>query len=364
MKEYQNPEVLNNLYWNGRLSQRAIARKFGVSQKTIKNWMKKFNIPSRHYNRLDITKELLEKLYLKKKIPMPRIAKMLSTTYDTIWHKMRAYSIKIRSMSEAKMKYPKHPFSGSSNEKAYILGLRTGDIYANRDCKQITAVTGTTHPAQLKMFRKVFEKYSFVNSFIVRLKDGRKAWRIYCRLDESFCFLLEKPEKIPEWILDNSNYFYAYLAGYADCEACWYLYKQKDSKYLKIRFQIVSGDKIILRQLTQKLQKFGFKPRFRLAQKKGYKRNLGKYNKDMYCLNLHYQKDIIKLAEILIKFSLHQEKIWKMSFILKNQNRKWEEVKNKIEKFRAYVKENNLNNSIKQLPYRQHAMTNEDVYSP
>lgn len=357
LKEYKNSEILKKLYWNERLSQRAIARKFGVSQKSIKCWMKKFNIPSRHFDRPDITKEVLKKLYLDRKISMPKIGKILNTNYDTIWRKIRKYGIKVRSMSEAKMKYPKLPFSGDLKEKAYMLGLRTGDIHANRDYKQITAVTGTTHPAQLQMFKKVFDRYSFVNYFIVKLKDGRKAWRIYCRLDNSFSFILNKPFKIPKWILDNKNYFYAFFAGYSDCEACWNIYMQKDSKKARARFQITSGDKIILKQIKQKLQNLKFKPILRLAQKKGYHGGLGRYNKDMYCLNLHYQKDIVKIANILIRFSLHQEKIWKMNFILENQNKNWEEIKDRIEKFRTYVKETNLNSvDAKQLPYHQHAM--------
>jgi DNA-binding transcriptional regulator YiaG len=356
MKDYQNPEVLKKLYWKERLSQREIARKFGVSQRTINHWMKKFNIPRRYFNRPDITKEVLEELYLKKKLSMPKIAKMLHTTYDTIWKKMRKYGIKVRTMSEAKMKYPKKPFSGDLTEKAYMLGLRAGDISADRAGKQITVVTATTHQAQLEMFRNVFEKYSFVNSFITTMKDGRKAWRIYCRLDNSFEFLLYKPNEIPKWILDDKNYFYAFLAGYADCEACWNIWKLKDCKKARTRFQITSGDKIILEQITNKLKEYHFKPRLRLAHKKGYRKTYGKYNKDMYCLNLHYQKEIRRLVKILLKFSKHAEKIWKMRFILEKQNKNWEDVKYKINEFKQQIKETNLNKSPKLQPqFRPHA---------
>jgi predicted DNA-binding protein YlxM (UPF0122 family) len=84
-------ERLKELYWDRGLSQRKIAKLFGVSQKTIHNWMKRFNIPRRQFNRPDITKELLEDLYLNKKLSMPQIAKKLNSTYDTkkdekIWY--------------------------------------------------------------------------------------------------------------------------------------------------------------------------------------------------------------------------------------------------------------------------------------
>lgn len=246
-------------------------------------------------------------------------------------------------MPEAKMKYHKSPFSGNLIEKAYMLGLRAGDISATKACKQITINTATTHLAQLHMFKCTFEKYSKVNLYKVSIKiDGRKAWNIYCRLDSSFKFLLKKPDKIPNWVLENERYFYSFLAGYSDCEACWYLHKQKESKNLKSRFQITSGDVIILSQINSKLLELGLRPRFRLADKKGRENSFGKYNKDMYCLNVNFQEDIQKLATILLSFSLHQEKIWKMKFILENTNKSWEGVKDEIDRFKLNVERSTL----------------------
>lgn len=339
-------EELIEFYCKKKLSQRSVAKKFGVSQKTIKNRMKRFGISSRCFTRSDITKKLLEELYYKKKFSMPKIAKILNTTYDTIWHKVRKYDIKVRSMSEAKMKYPKLPFSENLKEKAYMLGLRTGDISANKACKQITVVTATTHQAQLKMFRKIFEKYSFVNYFVVQLKDGRKVWQIYCRLDPSFSFILKKPNKIPGWIFENNKLFFAFLAGYADCEACWNIWKLKDCKKGRVRFQIISGDKIILRQIKNKLENLGYKPTLRLAHKKGYRKTFGKYNLDMYCLNLHYQKEVIMLVRCLLKLSNHEEKIRKMKLILENRGKNWEEIKDQLFEFKKWVNSTHIQNIL------------------
>jgi predicted DNA-binding protein YlxM (UPF0122 family) len=83
-----NIERLRELYWDRGLSQRKIAKLFDVSQKTIHNWMKRFNIPRRQFNRPDITKEVLEDLYLNKKLSMPQIAKKLNSTYYTIRKRM------------------------------------------------------------------------------------------------------------------------------------------------------------------------------------------------------------------------------------------------------------------------------------
>jgi hypothetical protein len=123
-------------------------------------------------------------------------------------------------MSEAKMKYYKRPFSGNPIEKAYLLGLRAGDISATKACKQISIMVGSTHLAQLEMFKKAFKNYSFINAQITRIKDRRKAIAMYCRLDKSFSFLLKKPKRIPKWVLDDINCFYSFLAGYSNSEAC------------------------------------------------------------------------------------------------------------------------------------------------
>lgn len=311
----------------------------------------------------DVTKDLLEDLYLKRKLPSTKIAEKLKTSQFTIWNKLRKYKIKPRTMSEAKMKYIKSHFSGKLIEKSYILGLRVGDFSAKKDSKQITIITATTHTAQLEMFRKVFSKYSYIHSYISKINDGRKSWQIYCRLDNSFDFLLNKPNEIPQWILEDENYFYAFLAGYADCEACWNIWKLKDCKKARVRFQILSGDKSILNQIHEKLKEFGFKPKLRLAHKKGYRKTFGRYNQDMYCLSLNYQEELIRLAKILLIRSKHLEKIWKMKFILENKDRNWEEIKDKIEEFKNNVKESNLNNkSIKGLPYLPRDEKGEDEY--
>ena len=47
MKKYQNKEWLYKKYWEEELSQRQIARLCEVSKKTIRRWLKKFNISCR-----------------------------------------------------------------------------------------------------------------------------------------------------------------------------------------------------------------------------------------------------------------------------------------------------------------------------
>jgi len=58
------------------------------------------------------------------------------------------------------LKYPRKPFSGNEKEKAYLLGLRAGDIYAQqRTPNTVEVTTATTHPAMIDLFYDIFDKY-------------------------------------------------------------------------------------------------------------------------------------------------------------------------------------------------------------
>jgi hypothetical protein len=55
-----------------------------------------------------------------------------------------------------KIKYPKNSFSGDLKEKAYLLGLRTGDIHCRKNHNMIRVESATSHLSQLTMFQKKF----------------------------------------------------------------------------------------------------------------------------------------------------------------------------------------------------------------
>ncbi|MEM5773219.1 MAG: hypothetical protein QXL86_03305 [Candidatus Aenigmatarchaeota archaeon] len=139
--------------------------------------------------------------------------------------------------------------------------------------------------------------------------------------------------------------------------------EQKNCKKAHVRFQIISGDKIILNQIKNKLEQLDFRPRLGLANKKGYQKTFGKCNLDMYRLNLYHQKGVLKLAKILLNLSKHAEKIWKMKFILENYGKNWEEIEPKINEFKKWVKNTNLNSFTQELPSLRHATRDEDEYS-
>lgn len=360
IKKYKNSETLKKLYWEENLSMGRIANRFNVSKTIIAYFMKKYNIPCRHENqrRLDITNKVLIDLYLKKKLSIPKIAELLDASSLTIWRKIKKYRIELRPRLGRPIKYPKTPFSNDPIEKSYMLGLRTGDLYAKKSGKQIQLVTGSTHPAQFKMFQKTFEKYSRI---YIRLNKIRRYWYIECLLDKSFKFLLKKLERIPYWILNNTTCFYAFLAGYSDCEASWSTWKPKGMNKFLAKYQLSTSDRDILYQIKIKLQNLGFMSSFGILRKKNQKTTLGKYNKDMYFVYLNRQKNIREIAKILLNYSKHEEKIWKMKFILQEMDKNCEDVKSKLDEFKRVVKETRLDQSfiMLPLPFPPHDETHE-----
>lgn len=321
MKNYKNEEVLRKLYLEKKLSIRNIAKNFNVDPQVIWYFAKKFKIPLRQSRgkskeKFKISKTDLENLYLKKKLTAKEIANKFGIkSHKTVLLKLIKHGISRRTKSEVSTKYPKKPFSADLKEKAYLLGLRIGDLWATWHRKLIQVETVSTRPEQYKMMKDVFGKYSVVQSY--PKKDRLKKWtkRIYVLLHHSFEFLLEKPNYIPEWILQNNEYFFAFLAGYIDAEGSWIITPNgKDA--ISFQFSIKSEDQLILQQLADKLNQLGFTAHLYLAREKGKKTNIGEYLKDLYSLAIYRKDNIIRLIKRILPLSHHEEKVKKMKLIL------------------------------------------------
>lgn len=356
-------KTLKQLYWKDGLTTYEIASKLGIPRSTILYWMEKFNIPRRKRLRDGITKDILKQLYCKERLSLRKIAKILNASYSTICKKMKEFNIRTRKPHEANMRYLKKKFSNDLKEKAYLIGLRCGDINAHKASNQIRVSTSSTHLTQIEMFRNAFEKYSKVNLYVASNDKTGEEIRVHCLLDKSFKFLLNKLKKIPNWILKKKEYFFAFLSGYIDCEGYWQIYQRKTTGRTFARLRIATEDKLILKQIHKKLQSLGFNPKFRLVCKRNTSTSFGKIKKDVYEISVNSTKDVLKLAKTLLKFSRHIEKIWKMKFILRNIGKKWSQVKYKLEKFKKHVKETTLNKSSIQLQqFLHYATTGADEY--
>ena len=279
------------MYINKKFSQSKIAKLFGVQRETIKRWLKRLNIPIR--KRVDVVSDTL-------------------------------------------LKYKRKPFSGNLKEKAYLMGLRCGDISAQKHGKFIRVSVSTTHPAMLHLFKKLFKKYGKVNLYPkYDRKRNRFLWCIYCDLDHSFNFLVDKCKKIPKWIKENSELFFSFLSGYFDSEGCISISSSENSGVIHLIIQ--TCDKEILEDIVEELNNLGFEFRKpRLIKKADHKT----YNKDFWYIGTSKKTQVFKLLnQMKIK---HEEKILKYKLAQELVKTNWKNAKEKILKLR-----NKINNDIK-----------------
>lgn len=178
-------------------------------------------------NNENISQKVLENLYLRDKLNIKQIAKKLGMSSYRIRNEMIRNNIEIRNPPNT-IKYIKTHFSNNLKEKAYMLGLRCGDVHARRAYNFIRITTTTTHLAFIKMMEDTFEKYSHVCTHF-RFNKDHNEWIVYCDLDDSFEFLINKPNRIPEKILNHDELFYHFLAGYMDSEGSWVITKSNEN---------------------------------------------------------------------------------------------------------------------------------------
>jgi transposase-like protein len=154
-------DELNELYWLKNKSSEHIAKVFGVKPSTILWWMRKFGIPRRPYSEANILRylreppvssEKLRELYLIEKKSTRQIAKQLGMAQTSVRRWMTRYGISARN-PWSPLKYPRTHFFGDEREKAYLLGLRAGDLsVCQRTPYTIEVTTASSHPAMIDSF--------------------------------------------------------------------------------------------------------------------------------------------------------------------------------------------------------------------
>lgn len=341
-------EQLNDLYHKQKLSLTKIGEIYNCCDTNILYWLKKFEIERRpaYFKKVNIRKEVLEDLYWNRNLSSTEIGKKFGINGRTVRKKLKKLGIPRKTLSQAGTKKFKAPFSGDLAEKAYFLGLRAGDFYAKRIKKCIRIQTTTTHQAQVDLLEDSFKKYGELRTYLSKNKKRADEWFIYVDLQPSFEFLLNKPTKIPEWILSNDVYFYNFLAAYMDCEGMWKIFRSHRNS-ARFLFRIVSGDLEILKNIKRKIENNGFHPRFYLRHKRGHVAPYGKFNLNMYDLIIYQKKDVLLLVDKLMSISKHSEKIRKMNLILESKNKTWKETEpswiNLTEEIKKEILKNQLN---------------------
>jgi len=280
--------------------------------------------------------EILNKLYSNKKMSQSELAKLFRVQTDTIRNWLKRLNINLRprydEVSRLLSKHKKPKFLGKFDEKAYFLGLRTGDIHAQRHGRNIRVSVTSTHPAMTNLFRETFSKYGEVKKYSKKptTKSNFYAWSLYCDLDNSFDFMLVKPKEIPEYILKQNKSFFSFLSAYFDCEGCISIYANKNRR--NAQWILKSCDKQILFGIFKKMKESEFDLS---SPKKVKEADFENYNKDYWFLGTGIKSQILTITK---KTKLrHQEKIEKTKLLSKLEKTNWKDSEENILSFRKKI---------------------------
>ena len=305
---------LFDLYINKNFSTQKIAKILGTSSSWVYYTLKDYGIKIRSKNLLKINREELKKLYWDEGLSCSEIAKKLGYNKITIFNKLKKLGIKTRSLSLANTIYSKKKFLGDNQLKAYMIGFRLGDLNVRgvNNNSVIFIKSSTTKQEQSDLIRRIYGKYGHC-----KINFNGLFYHIYCNLDSSFSFLLPKEDKIENWILDNDEYFFAFLGGYTDAEGNFGVYQNM------ARFRLGTYDKHILTQIKDRLNKLEIKTRFNLEMKA----LVGKNNQNFYRISINEKKSLLNFIKKIKPFINHKKRFNDMVICEKNileRNKKYE----------------------------------------
>jgi DNA-binding transcriptional regulator WhiA len=241
------------------------------------------------------------------------IAALFGVTEPAVYKWLKKYGIDTR-----RKRYPKNPFNGSLELKAYLIGFVFGDFSVRKHRRQIQVITATSHPAQIELFSNLFSPYTATSAYPhYDRRNHRFRWVIYCYLDPSFEFLLfaKREKMVPSWILEHDGYFYSFLAGLFDAEGSIVLAKHR--RRVRRILHISSRNLALIRVLISKLKNLGYHPH--LSRTKG--KIMGLY--------VAKKEDVLRL--ILAVPIKHSEKTRKRELLLTTKKaNNWYEVEDKV----------------------------------
>jgi hypothetical protein len=174
-------------------------------------------------------RSFMVELHVNRGVSLGDIAKMVGnkTSGYTSWL-CRQLGVEARPFEEARLKgikekrrkYERKPFDGTDEDRAYMLGLRHGDLSVSMPWKgAIRISTSTTHPSMIELFRSLFEPYGHVYQYARYKKDTHTyEWNVQIIVDESFAFLLQGFSSSRRWIEQSEATTLAYLSGFIDAE--------------------------------------------------------------------------------------------------------------------------------------------------
>lgn len=224
-------------------------------------------------------REYLVRKHAEQGVSLSDIAKQIGnkTSGYTSWL-ARQLGVQPRDFEEARLKgihekvrkYERRPFDGSDEDKAYLLGLRHGDLSVSRPFGDAIRVSvSTTHPAMAKLFTNLFQRYGHVYQHPRFKKDTQSyEWNLSSILDSSFDFLLQEFPETAAWVVKDEKILLAYLSGFLDAEGSFVTTVDQFGKvHLFLDFN--NSEKQILEWIQFNVKKMGFYGALRLNKKAG-----------------------------------------------------------------------------------------------
>jgi intein-encoded DNA endonuclease-like protein len=310
-----------------------IADRLGCTHSTVVYKFQRLGIQSRGHlgliPPLKLSKETLEYLYYKRRLSLKKIAKILHRSEGGVERRFNKFGLTSRGNSNRACKYKKHDFSGNLEEKAYMVGFRLGDLNVYDKVNVIQVRCSSTHKAQIDVIKTLFASYTTPFTYN-SLDDGYQKTHIICLVNKSFDFLVPKEDKIPKWVLSDTNTFWAFFAGYSDAEGSLMISKDGTSQVKRrVGFELATYDKNILFTLRSNLKKFGISSYFRLSSpkgtiiKSGLKRGKNYYsNGDCWRLSVQTKQSLWILIYYWKCFAKHKEKVSRIKSAEENLRRR------------------------------------------
>ena len=262
-----------------------------------------------------INKQILQKLYWGEGMSLKGVASVLECTDTTVATYMKKLGVPRRDKTTMGIKYKKHPFSGTDEDKAYMLGFRLGDLnvykpYVNSRIYVIRC--HTTHKSQVDLIQKLFEPYGGV-----KIAFTNNGYTVNCFLDESFEFL--HPKEMPGWVFSSRySVVSSFIAGYVDAEGTFGLNQGRG------RFKIDSYDYSILKSIYEFLVGLGMDVKFRMIARQGSRRGSGVWNGSLWRLGINIANELERFIILIKPFMKHKNRMIGANLVLDNiQQRKY-----------------------------------------
>jgi len=200
----------------------------------------------------------------------------------------------------------RYDFSGSSLEKAYLIGFRIGDLNVSYNASSIKVKSNTTHVIQVDLLKALFQKYGPI--WISTPASNGNIFHCSIALNKTFSFLIPKPDSIPKWILRSKSHFLSFLAGYIDAEGTIRVYANR------ARLRIGSYDRHILNDIHEWLVSRDIKNSFRLEDRAAQ----GKRNADFYRVDIMDKHALLTTLDFIIPHLKHKRRSGDARIALQN----------------------------------------------